>query len=413
MKKELCFIISAVLLLLFAGCQQLGDTPTPSAPEQPTTQDVPPALPGNAPPSGNDTVPTASDTSSPETDAAPAKLNISDLQDALSSIVPSAATLTRRGGAEGSYGAGSALSAENYLETLKCFTWEEYFPPAAWNRQDSYTLTLSAPGVTITAFQNGYRQSRPLHLRTDNGEGWFVLPYIQDETNGSAKQVSWMIYDTFDSWYAQAQTSAAYQNGGLPLTAKELDFFIQYTTSIWTKHDPEWGGFTGGATEISCFFTSTYSDPRDIIATDFLYYCPSPYTLEAADEEEFQLVQKKLDWRGGEDNHLLTLSEMPIPCHRLPRTYINDILSRYVGITIEEMNTDWKREAFYVPETDCFYSFSSDFGPGTFIPCYGEKNGDTVTLWANPHTSEGIADVLTLQKNGDSWHILSHLPAPN
>ena len=42
------------------------------------------------------------------------------------------------------------------------------------------------------------------------------------------------------------------------------------------------------------------------------------------DEAEFQLVQKKLDWRNT-SSHLLTLEEMPVPCHRLPRSYINKI----------------------------------------------------------------------------------------
>ena len=76
------------------------------------------------------------------------------------------------------------------------------------------------------------------------------------------------------------------------------------------------------------------------------------------------------------------------------------------------MHTDWKEEAFYIPETDCFYTFTSDYGPGTFIPCYGERDGDTVTLWEAPDIyDENIADALTLQESGDTWHILSHQAA--
>ena len=83
---------------------------------------------------------------------------------------------------------------------------------------------------------------------------------------------------------------------------------------------------------------------------------------------------------------------------------------RYAGITVEEMHTNWLEEAFYIPETDCFYTFSSDFGPGTFIPCYGERNGDIVTLWEAPGAESGVSDMLVLQKNGENWHILSHCP---
>ena len=147
-------------------------------------------------------------------------------------------------------------------------------------------------------------------------------------------------------------------------------------------------------------------------AGEFLNYCPSQGDLGAEDEKEFQLVQEKLDWRIGEDEHLASIDEMPIPCHRLPRTYINDILTQYAGITVEEMHTDWKEEALYIPETDCFYTFTSDFGPGRFIPRYGEKNGDTITLWEYPDSyDENVADVLVLQKSGDNWLILSHQAA--
>ena len=144
---------------------------------------------------------------------------------------------------------------------------------------------------------------------------------------------------------------------------------------------------------------------------EFLYYCPDQGVLEAGDEEEFGIVQEKLDWRIGEDNHLATIDEMPVPCHRLSRSYINEILTKYAGITVEEMHTDWLKEAFYIPETDCFYTFSSDFGPGMFLPCYGEKNGDIVTLWEAPNTESGVSDMLVLQKSGENWHILSHCPA--
>jgi hypothetical protein len=72
------------------------------------------------------------------------------------------------------------------------------------------------------------------------------------------------------------------------------------------------------------------------------------------------------------------------------------------------MHTDWTSEAQYVPETDSFYTFTSDFGPGRFIPCYGEKNGDIVTLWAAPDNYDDTANMLTLQKSGENWRILSH-----
>ena len=80
-------------------------------------------------------------------------------------------------------------------------------------------------------------------------------------------------------------------------------------------------------------------------------------------------------------------------------------MTKYAGITVEEMHTDWLEEALYIPETDCFYTIASDFGTIKFNPSYGEKIGDVVTLWESPF---GESLRLVLQKNGENWNILSH-----
>ena len=338
----------------------------------------------------------------------PATLDVSDLHDLLASVDLFAADLTYFcEGTEETFPANNAIRAKSYLEELGAFTWESYQPPAELDDLEDYRYQLTIPGATLTAFQSGYADARPLHVETEEGEGWFVLPVATEPT----EQYSWMLYDTFGRWYGEAQAASLYSGKGSPLTKEELDWFEGYTESTWTHYDETWGGFVSGATPISCFFTSRYSDPRDMAAGEFLYYCPDQGVLEAGDEEEFGIVQEKLDWRIGEDNHLATIDEMPVPCHRLSRSYINEILTKYAGITVEEMHTDWLKEVFYIPETDCFYAFSSDFGPGMFLPCYGEKNGDIVTLWEAPNTESGVSDMLVLQKSGENWHILSHCPA--
>lgn len=86
---------------------------------------------------------------------------------------------------------------------------------------------------------------------------------------------------------------------------------------------------------------------------------------------------------------------------------------QYAGITIEDMNRNWMEEAFYIPQTDCFYTFTSDFGPGEFRPCYGEKNGDILTLWEELNAYDGNTYSLTLQKSGENWLILSRTAVLN
>lgn len=335
----------------------------------------------------------------------PATLDVSDLHDLLASVDISAADLTYfHDGTQETFPAENAIRSENYLETLGAFTWESDQPPAEWDGADDYRCQLTIPGATLTAYQSGYDNACPLHVETGEGEGWFILPTVTEPK----EQYSWMLYDTLAQWYKEAQTAALYGGEATPLTAEELDWFESYTESTWTHYDETWGGFTVWATPISCFFTSRYDDTRDMAAWEFLYYCPDKGVLEAGDEAEFRMVQEKADWRIGDDNHLASLEEMPVPCHRLPRSYINEILTKYAGITVEEMHTDWSQEALYIPETDCFYTFSSDFGPGMFIPRYGEKNGDIVTLWEAPSAESETSDKLVLQKNGEDWHILSH-----
>ena len=187
----------------------------------------------------------------------------------------------------------------------------------------------------------------------------------------------------------------AYDSGEsrTPLTAEELTYFAEYTKSFADE----------GITEISCFFTSFYTDPRDMNATEFLRYCPDEYTLTWGDEDEFRLVIERSDQWGEEE---ITLEEMPVPCHRYSRTYLNEILMRYAGITVEDMHTNWLEELLYLPETDCFYTFTSDCGPGTFIPAYGEREGDIIKLWGCGSGTD--YSVLTLQKVGSDWQIICH-----
>lgn len=366
-------ILSAVLCaLLLTACadRQAADTAPAREPETVPTQEPAPV---------------------------PAALSVSDLDDIFAGLDLSNADLTAYGEETGTYAAGAAIRAEEYLAALRGYTWEECQVPEGWGEDEDYRCELTAPGVTLTAFQSSVNSVRPFRVRTNGGEGWYTLTFMLDE------QADWMVYNTFMNWYNEARAAALYGGEGTPLTAEELDWFRDYTAP---GYDETWGG-VGEAAAINCFFTSHYSDPRDLDAGEFLAYCPDQGTLGPEDEAEFRLVQARTDWRVGEDAHLAALEEMPVPCHRLPRTYIDGILTQYAGITVEDMHTDWKEEACYIPETDCFYTFTSDFGPGSFVPVYGEKNGDLVTLW----DGGGGADVLTLQSADGGYRILSHQAA--
>lgn len=343
------------------------------------------------------------------------ELSVSELSQILEDMSPSGAALTHYyDGMEETVDASRAIRAESYIETLQSYTWEEYQVPDEWDRSDETRCVFAAPGITLTAYERScYDYTCPIHMETEEGEGWFQLPELMEEEPEQPHdpmggepappiQSDWMAFHTLEKWYHEVCAAMFYGGDGTPLTAEELDWFTDYTTSERKIEGTTWGV---RATEISCFFTSWYDDPRDMDARDFLCYCPSQEVLEAGDEAEFRMVQEKVDWRVGRDDHLATLEEMPFPCYRLPRGYINKILTKYAGITVEEMHTDWLEEALYIPETDCFYTIASDFGTIKFNPSYGEKIGDVVTLWESPF---GESLRLVLQKNGENWHILSH-----
>lgn len=340
-------------------------------------------------------------------DTAPTTLTIADLKEILSALDASNSTLTYCNGEnEETHPANAAIRTKKYIKELQDYdVWETCQPPESWNPSGEYYYKFHGDGISLISYQSGFTGLQPLHVTTDTGDGWFRLSDIPTEQDNSAQQFGWMVYDTFGKWYSEARTADLYRSTSPPLTADELDELEAYTACQVSTYIEEWGGYTVSPTPISCFFTSLYDDPRDMDANTFITYCPSLKVLDSDDEDEFRLVQKKINFRAT-DGHLLTLEEMPTPCHRLPRSYINDILMQYAGITIEDMHSDWKSNLCYVPETDCFYTFTSDFGPGAFNPSYGEKSGAIVTLWGASSCNEGPA-VLTLQKNGNGWLIRS------
>ena len=77
------------------------------------------------------------------------------------------------------YSAGIAIRAKKYFAKLRDYTWEECQGPDEWGEDEGYRCQLTTPGVYLTAFQSSFNNSsRPLHVVTDSGEGWFTLPYI-------------------------------------------------------------------------------------------------------------------------------------------------------------------------------------------------------------------------------------------
>jgi len=226
--KKITFVFSIVLFLLMTGCS--------NADEQ-------------APPKSASVSDIVDERSTLEPISGPVILSVSDLHGILDALDLTDANLTYHNDTEETYSASAAIRAESYIEKLKSFKWEEYTPPAEWDGTDDYFYQITTSSATITSFHRGHDESRPLHLVTETGEGWFVLPFIQNEQDKTTVQVSWMIYDTFSSWHKESKTALLHRGTGVPITAEELDYFEEYTKGTWTAYDA-YGEYPGGATAI-------------------------------------------------------------------------------------------------------------------------------------------------------------------
>ncbi len=330
-----------------------------------------------------------------------AKLEASELPALLDTIDLQGATLTYYYGTDITFPAEATENAERYFGELKQLAWQDC-SMGGFDADDfnGNYVRLTASQATVTIYQKGLSQQNLLHVETDDAEGWFQTGSLVIHEDGS----QWYPYDNALAWYIEAQGASLYGGNTRILTAEEMDYFRELTASTYETYDEETGMTSMHMTEISCFFTSYYTNVRDIDAYSFLWYFPYASYGEEIDETEWQLVQRVLDWRTGEDQHLATREELMVPIHRIPRASVNEVLMKYAGVTVEEMNTDWFTEAIYVPETDCFYTYTSDAGHGTFVPWFGIEHGDQVSLWSRPSPPWR----LDLEKDGDGWKILSH-----
>lgn len=158
-------------------------------------------------------------------------------------------------------------------------------------------------------------------------------------------------------------------------------------------------------TEVSCFFTSYYDRAEELDFKEFIWYFPAGGKIE--DGKEFAALAALPDfpWKepfaGGRS---ISEENLPVPIHKIPEEAINAALTKWAGITLDDVAG--KSEILYLDEYNSFYTYTSDFGPGFFTCTEGEVNGDAVQLWSEAN-SEGRRDLLTLEEENGNWYIRS------
>ena len=151
---------------------------------------------------------------------------------------------------------------------------------------------------------------------------------------------------------------------------------------------------------VTAFFTSYYDDVRKLDFQEFLRYFP---TSGSAKEEEFQLLHEKY----GADFDFAaypTLRDMPVPVHRYQVADIDKVIRKYANIPFQELEN--KDAVYYLEEKDCYYNFTSDFGPGMF-PCTEGFVYDGGAILYTDHAA------LFLTEIAGNYIITAHLPSLN
>lgn len=150
-------------------------------------------------------------------------------------------------------------------------------------------------------------------------------------------------------------------------------------------------------TPVAAFFTSDYDDVRELDFAEFLRYFP---TSGEATEEEFQLLRQKYGEKFDFSEHE-TLQDMPVPVHRYAVSDIDAVIRRYANIPFQELQD--KDSVYYLEETDSYYNFTSDFGPGMFSCVDGFVYDGGAILYST-------SMALFLTESGGHYSITAHLP---
>ena len=165
------------------------------------------------------------------------------------------------------------------------------------------------------------------------------------------------------------------------------------------------------ALELGCFFTSYYEDVTELDFEEFLrYYFVESTDLEDGDKEEFQALAALpgFHWDAEDlERWGNRPSGLPVPVHRISKAAVDKTLETYAGITTADLKIT--NGILYLAKYNSYYNFTSDYGPGSFQPAEGVRDGDTVILRSEPVWGDGgeVIQELTLREEDGRWLIQS------
>ena len=151
----------------------------------------------------------------------------------------------------------------------------------------------------------------------------------------------------------------------------------------------------------SYFLTPYYDNVRDLNFEEFIRYFPSSgKTTEA----EFKALKKLDDWPF---KWVENMADMPVPIQQHTVSSINEVLTRWGGITTNDLDT---AGVCYLEKYDAYYTYTSDFNTALFAAESGQQVENYVYLYGNLNGSNCSVLTLRLTPGTDSWQFVSYLP---
>jgi len=179
-------------------------------------------------------------------------------------------------------------------------------------------------------------------------------------------------------------------HGGILLTEEQIQ---QVNEAFYAQtYDPRMDTLDIAYSQLTCFLTSYYRQPEDIDLYSYLRYC-FEYTL--ADDDEWVLADE-----------ILGKAYTPW-CLKFDRSTVDRHLTKYLGITTQELTRTTHDALAYLEDYDAFYLHVSDGSyPITFNCISGEICEDMAYLYSD-------TSILTLARKDGVWLIQSHMPTAN
>lgn len=265
---------------------------------------------------------------------------------------------------------GYTVEEENGVRRIRSVddAWARNF-----NGWDNVALSATVLKEQVIYLTGGDRALVPVVYSADRGNGWETFQAVVEiSLTGQYSPRHTLTQEELAAYNAVMDPAVRDESGDI------VDFHIQ---------------------PFSYFFSSYYKNVRNLNFEEFIRYFPDS---GQATEAEFEALKKLDDWPF---KRVARMEDMPVPIHRHTVSSINEVLTRWGGITTSNLDTSG---VCYLEEYDAYYTYTSDFNMFYFIAESGEQVGNYVYLRKSVENGNIAVLTLRLTPGTDEWQIVSH-----